>query len=66
MARFRVVPYFAREHIDIPEGILKIIDCDQETLDEIETQADPDEDMSRDYLMEGVIGLVSDVSEDET
>ena len=28
VARFRVVPYFAREHIDIPEGILKIIDLD--------------------------------------
>jgi len=54
VARFRVVPYFAREKIELPEGILKIIDCDDETLDRIAEQIDPDEELSRDYLMDGV------------
>lgn len=54
VARFRVVPYFARERIELPEGILKIIDCDEDTLIRIEEQVDPDQDLSKDYLMEGV------------
>ena len=51
VGRFRVVPYFAREKIELPEGILKVIDCDQETLDKIENQIDPDEELSKDYLL---------------
>ena len=54
VARFRVVPYFARKRIELPGGILEIIDCDQETLLRIEEQTDPDEEISKDYLMEGV------------
>ena len=54
VARFRVVPYYAREKIELPEGIFGIIDCDEETLEQIEEQVDPDEELSRDYLMEGV------------
>jgi hypothetical protein len=54
VARFRVVPYFARERIELPEGILAIIDCDEDTLQRIEEQDEPDEDFSKDYLMEGV------------
>jgi ribosomal protein L21E len=65
VARFRVVPYFARENIELPEGILKTIDCNLETLREIENQIDPDEELSRDYLMDGVILEDSDHSEDE-
>lgn len=66
VARFRVVPYFAREKIELPEGIMKIIDCDLETLDRIEDQVDPDEDLSKDYLMDGVALAESDESEEET
>jgi len=29
-ARFRVVPYYARRKIPLPEGIMKIIDLDKE------------------------------------
>ena len=65
VARFRVVPYFAREKIDIPENILEIIDCDSETLDRIEDQIDPDENLSKDYLMEGVGLIDSDNSDEE-
>ena len=65
VARFRVVPYFAREKIELPGGILEVIDCDQETLDRIEGQLDPDKEISRDYLM-GDIGLDnSDISDEE-
>jgi len=66
VARFRVVPYFAREKIELPEGILEIVDCNEETLDRIEEQAGPDEDMSRDYLMDGVALTDSDDSGEET
>lgn len=65
VARFRVVPYFAREKIEIPKGILEIIDCDEATLDRVEEQTDPDEELSRDYLMEGVTLEDSDESDVE-
>lgn len=66
VARFRVVPYFAREKLELPEGILAIIDCDEETLDRIEVQEDPDENLSKDYLMDGVKMLDSDDELEET
>jgi argonaute-like protein implicated in RNA metabolism and viral defense len=50
VARFRVIPYFAREKIDLPEGIMSIIDTDQETLDKICSQPEELEPLSRDYL----------------
>ena len=63
IARFRVVPYFARERIKLPEGILAIIDCNEEILDRIERQVDLD-NSGKDYLMEGVKLNESD-NEDE-
>ena len=66
VARFRVVPYFARERIKLPEGILAIIDCSEEVLDRIEAQADSD-DSGKDYLMEGVkVNESEDEDEDIT
>ena len=54
VARFRVLPYFAREKIAIPEGIMAIIDSDQETLEKIRAQPEESVPNDRDYLMEGV------------
>lgn len=66
VARFRVVPYFAREKIELPDGILEIIDSNAETLQQIEDQVDPDEELSRDYLMDDVILDESDLSDEES
>lgn len=66
VARFRVVPYFAREKIDLPEGILKVIDCNLETLQRIENQVDPDVDLGKDFLMDGVVMVDSVESDEET
>jgi len=65
VARFRVIPYFAREKIDLPEGIMSIIDTDQETLDKICSQPEEDEPKGRDYLLEDVHISDSDDSEDK-
>ena len=54
VAKFRVVPYFAREKIAIPEGIMKIIDMDEADLEKIKAQPEHDISLSRDYLMDGV------------
>ena len=54
VAKFRVVPYFAREKIAIPEGIMKIIDTDEAGLEKIKAQPEDDISLSRDYLMDGV------------
>ena len=53
-AQFRVVPYYARNRIDIPEGIMNIIDLDESELDKIEAQTQDDKsrdiNIGRDYL----------------
>jgi hypothetical protein len=53
-AKFRVIPYFARKRISIPEGIMKIIDSDETVLKEIDEQPEDDFVLSRDYLMDAV------------
>lgn len=67
VAKFRIVPYFARRKIDLPEGIMKIIDMDESDLDKIEAQPDPDDDLplGRDYLMDGVAMRYSDGSDQD-
>jgi Integrase zinc binding domain/RNase H-like domain found in reverse transcriptase len=63
VAKFRVIPYFARRKIDIPEGILSAIDTDEVGLNKI--QAQPEEEvLSKDYLLDSV-QLHSDDLEDE-
>lgn len=49
---FRVVPYFAREHLEIPDEIRKIIKDNQSTLEDIERLPVDDELTLRneDYL----------------
>ena len=63
--KFRVVPYFARERINIPEGILSVIDALEEDLLHIENLVDEmEEPPDRDYLLENV-GIINSDSEDD-
>jgi hypothetical protein len=66
VAKFRVVPYFAREKIDLPEGILAIIDTDQTGLAKIAAQPDLEPRMKRDYLMDNVVLRNDDSSSSES
>lgn len=57
VAKFRVVPYFAREKIDIPDGIFSVIDTSEEGLERISNGPEDDtmpEILERDYLMDEV------------
>jgi hypothetical protein len=63
VAKFRVIPYFAREKIEIPEGIMAIIDADESDLDKIRNQPEEESELERDYLMDGVNMQDSDDSE---
>ena len=65
VAKFRVIPYFARRRIGIPEGIMKIIDLDQVGLDKIKAMPEDDSLPSRDYLMDDVKMIDSDDSDVE-
>ena len=51
---FRVIPYFAREKIDLPKNFDNIIDVDNEILNEIENTGLEDSLDTRDYNFEGV------------
>ena len=51
---FRVIPYFARKKIDLPENLDNIINADNEILNEIENTGLEDSPDSRDYNFEGV------------
>ena len=65
VAKFRVVPYFARERIDIPEGIMNVIDTDEAGLEKIRSQPEEETQLNRDYLMDGVRIVESDGSDEE-
>ena len=66
VAKFRVVPYFAREKIDIPEGILAVIDASEEDLVHIENLVDDMEGPpDRDYLLDDVRMNDSDSEDDD-
>ncbi|EDR02550.1 uncharacterized protein LACBIDRAFT_309516 [Laccaria bicolor S238N-H82] len=51
---FRVIPYFARERIDLPEHFSTLIDASNEELDEIENTGVEERPNARDYYFEGV------------
>jgi hypothetical protein len=53
-AKFRVIPYFARRKIAIPEGIMKIIDLNETELEKLDAQPEDDFVLMRDYLMDDV------------
>jgi ribosomal protein L21E len=58
VAKFRVLPYFARRKIELPEGIMSIIDLSPEGLERLKQLPEEGEDsvqmLSRDYLMDDV------------
>jgi hypothetical protein len=51
---FRVIPYFARQKLDLPGGILKIIDVSKAGLDKIESADDEVEVQHKDFGFDGV------------
>jgi ribosomal protein L21E len=65
IARFRVVPYFARTKIALPEGIMASIDADKSIIEKIDNLADDETVLDRDYLMDTVQLESSDNEEDE-
>jgi hypothetical protein len=58
---FRVIPYFARRKLEIPEGILKVIDVSKAGLDKIESADDGYIVPNKDFGFEGVNLRTSDV-----
>ena len=64
---FRVIPYFARQQLDLSEGIQSIIDVTEDGLKKIESSSDGTEDPVKDFGFEGVNLRTSDVdfSDDE-
>jgi hypothetical protein len=64
---FRVIPYFARQKLEIPEGILNIIDVSKAGLERIETAGDEPEVPDKDFGFDGVNLRTSgvDFSDDE-
>jgi hypothetical protein len=64
---FRVIPYFARQKLNIPEGILKVIDVSKRGLEKIESAKDDTEAPYKDFGFEYVNLRTSgvDFSEDE-
>ena len=60
VAKFRVVPYFARESMEIPEGIQKVIDLTEDDLEKIRSATEDETLPDRDYLMDGINLLESD------
>ena len=63
IAKFRVIPYFARKKIDLLEGIMAIIDTDKEGLARINALPDNEAILDRDYLMDKVKMVDSDDSD---
>jgi hypothetical protein len=65
VAKLRVIPYFARRNIELPEGIMAIIDTDEAGLEKIRSQPEEDAQVNRDYLMDSVRMIDSDDSDQE-
>lgn len=70
VAAFRVVPYFPRKRIELPDGIQAVIDVSMEGLKKIDQLSPPDlettKDPVRDYGFEGVRIVDSDEEQSES
>ena len=64
---FRVIPYFARQRLELPEGILKIVDVSKAGLEKIESANDENDVPDKDFGFDGVKLRTSgvDFSDDE-
>jgi hypothetical protein len=64
---FRVIPYFARQKLDLSESILNIIDVSRAGLDKIESAVDDTDVPDKDFGFDGVSLRTSgvDFSDDE-
>src|SRR5271163_326464 len=51
---FRVIPYFARTHIKVPENIYEWIDVSKEALQRVEESPEEKESGIKDFGFEGV------------
>ena len=60
VGKFRVLPYFPREKIEIPKGIMSIIDTDEAGLNKIRAQPEEDVPLDHDYIMDEVRMIDSD------
>ena len=65
VTKFRVVPYFARRRIEIPEGIQKIIDLDEIGLQKLLSAPEDDNLQGHNYLMDDVKMTDSDDNSDQ-
>ena len=64
VAAFRVVPYYPRKSIEIPDGVMSIIDTNEDGLRLIDSMPDKEfEVITQDYLMDN-IHLVTTGEED--
>lgn len=54
VAKFRVVPYFARKKIQLTEEVKLILDMDRDALSKLDSLPEPEDYPSRDYLMDNV------------
>jgi hypothetical protein len=62
---FRVIPYFARQRLELPENILKVIDTSKAGLERIEATKDEIEVPDRDFAFENVNLRTDDVEFDD-
>ena len=51
---FRIIPYFSRTKIALPDNIFDIIDLNKESLDKLDEEGLEDRVDSKDYYFEGV------------
>ena len=66
---FRIIPYFARTKIALPDNILEVIDLNRESLDKLDEEGLEDHINSNDYYFEGVNfdqNVYSDSDEDNS